>query len=253
MEKESRAFIDEVLHNSTGTLAELLTADWTIVDPALATVYGVSSAGDGKRTSLAGVPRRGILNQGAFLSVFSSNNGSHPVFRGVAIMRRVACLPIPDPGALGIAVSVPQADPTKTTRARFAAHADNDQCAACHDAIDNFGFAFENFDGIGKVRTTENGASLDTQVTLAIGSDLDGTYADSTELLTAMAASDSVKVCLARQIFRSTAARSDATVANAENAFVETWKALPAEQQGRLADVLIAFVKSPTFIQRRIP
>ncbi len=117
MEKESRAFIDEVLHNSTGTLSELLTADWTVVDPALAAVYGVSSAGDGKRTSLASVKRRGILNQGAFLSVFASNNGSHPVFRGVAIMRRIACLAIPDPGALGIAVAVPQADATKTTRA----------------------------------------------------------------------------------------------------------------------------------------
>jgi hypothetical protein len=253
MEKESRAFIDEVLHNSTGTLSELLTADWTVVDPALAAVYGVSSAGDGKRTSLASVNRRGILNQGAFLSVFASNNGTHPVFRGVAIMRRIACLPIPDPGALGIAVSVPQADPTKTTRARFAAHAANDQCATCHDAIDNFGFAFESFDGIGKTRTSENGSPVETQVTLAIGSDLDGTYAGSTELLTAMANSDSVKTCLARQIFRSTAARSDASVLDAENAFVETWKTLPAEQQGRLADVLVAFVKSPTFIQRRIP
>jgi hypothetical protein len=253
MEKESRAFIDEVLHNSSGTLAELLTADWTVVDPALASVYGVSSAGDGKRTSLAGVKRRGILNQGAFLSVFASNGGSHPVFRGVAIMRRIACLTIPDPGALGIAVSVPQADPTKTTRARFAAHAANEQCAGCHNAIDKFGFALENFDGIGKERMTENGSAVETDVTLAIGSDLDGTYASSSELLTAMANSDSVKTCLARQIFRSTAARSDASVADAENAFVETWKALPAEQQGRLADVLVAFVKSPTFIRRRIP
>jgi hypothetical protein len=253
MEKESRAFIDEVLHNSTGTLAELLSADWTVVEPALAAIYGVSSAGDGKRTSLASVKRRGILNQGAFLSVFASNSGSHPVFRGVAIMRRIACLATLDPGALGIAVSFPQADATKTTRARFAAHASDAQCAGCHNAIDNFGFALENFDGIGKERTTENGSPVETQVTLAVGSDLDGTYADSTELLTAMANSDSVKSCLARQIFRSTAARSDASVLDAENAFVLTWKALPAEQQGRLADVLVAFVKSPTFIRRRIP
>jgi hypothetical protein len=47
--------------------------------------------------------------------------------------------------------------------------------------------------------------------------------------------------------------RSDASIADAENAFVETWKALPVEQQGRLADVLVAFVKSPTFVQRRTP
>lgn len=253
MEAESRAFIEEVLHNSTGTLQELLTADWTIADPSLAAVYGVSPGGPGQRTSLANVRRRGILNQGAFLSVFASNNGSHPVFRGVAILRRIACVDVPDPGAQGIVVSFPAADTTKTTRDRFEQHALDPGCANCHKAIDNVGFAFEAFDGMGKTRSVENGLSVDSQVTLGLGSDLDGTYADSVELLNAFSGSESVKSCLARQIFRSTAARSDASVADAEEAFVETWKQLPIEQQGRLADVLVAFVKSPTFIQRRTP
>jgi hypothetical protein len=253
MENESRAFIDEVLWRSNGTLADLLTADWTIADAPLAAVYGVSSAGEGQRTSLAGTGRRGILNQGAFLSVFATNNGSHPVFRGVALMRRIACLPVPDPGALGIVVSFPAADTSKTTRARFEAHAMDTGCAACHATIDNLGFALENFDGMGKWRTEENGLPVDTKVTLATGSDLDGTYADSAALMNALANSDSVKACLARQLFRSTAARSDASVKDAEDGFVETWKQLPAEQQGRLKDVLLAFVKTPTFVQRRTP
>jgi hypothetical protein len=253
MENESRAFIEEVLWGPKPTLEELLTADWTIVDAPLAETYGVTSAGDGQRTSLALTGRRGILNQGAFLSVFASNNGSHPVFRGVAMMRRIACLSIPDPGALGIVVSFPAADTSKTTRARFEAHAMDTGCAGCHAMIDNFGFAFENFDGMGKWRTTENGMPIDTQVTLVTGSDFDGTYADSAKLMNAIAQSSDVKACLARQLFRSTAARSDASVKDAEDAFVETWKQLPADQQGRLADVLLAFVKTPTFVQRRTP
>lgn len=251
MEAESAAFIDEVLTNSTGTLAELLTADWTIVDAPLATVYGVTSAGAGRKTMLTGAKRRGILNQGAFLSVYANTNSSHPVFRGVAIMRRIACLPIHDPGALGIVVSFPAADSTKTTRARFEAHAQSDQCASCHATIDPLGFAFENFDGMGKARTTENNLPINTSVTLATGSDLDGTYADSNALTAALAASDSVKACLARQIFHSTAARSDSTIAGVENAFLEVWRQLPAAQQGRLPDVLVAFVRSPQFVQRR--
>ena len=89
MEQESRDFIEEVLVRSSGTLTELLTADWTIADPALAVAYGVSPAGQGARTSLSSVKRRGILSQAAFLSVFATNGGSHPVFRGVALMRRV--------------------------------------------------------------------------------------------------------------------------------------------------------------------
>jgi hypothetical protein len=109
----------------------------------------------------------------------------------------------------------------------------------------------ENFDGMGMLRTTENGRSVDTRVTINTSSSIDGTYADSTELLGALARSDAVKTCLARQIFRSSAARSDASVVDAENAFVELWKKLPAAQQDRLVDVLIAFVKSPSFIERR--
>jgi hypothetical protein len=251
MERESLAFIDEVLHRSTGTLSELLTADWTIVDAPLAELYGVTWAGAGERTSLAGVARRGILNQGAFLSVFASNNGSHPVFRGVALMRRIACLDTPDPGALGIVVSFPAPDPNKTTRERFSAHASDEQCAGCHSAIDALGFSFENFDGIGRMRTMENERPVETSVTLETGSDIDGTYADSIELVGALARSDSVRTCLARQIFRTSAARSDASVAAAENAFVETWRSLPPASQERLADVVVAYVTTPSFVERR--
>lgn len=253
LEDESRAFIDEVLNHSTGTLSELLTADWTMADASVAAFYGVPWAGAGKRSSLASVKRRGILNQGAFLSVFATNGGSHPVFRGVALMRRIACLTTPDPGALGIVVSVPAADPQKTTRERFQVHTTDPGCAGCHTSIDAFGFAFENFDGIGQLRTTENGRPIDTSVTLGTGSDIDGAYADSTDLLGALSRSDAVRACLARQIFRSSAARSDASVSDAEESFVNVWKQLPAAQQDRLADVLVAFAKSPSFIRRRTP
>lgn len=255
MEKESRAFIEEVLFNGSGTLSELLTADWTIADAPLAALYGATVPGDGKRISLAGLGRHGILNQAAFLSVFASNNGSHPVFRGVAIMRRIACLTIPDPGALGIVVSFPATDASKTTRERFEQHALNPQCATCHATIDNLGFAFESFDGMGRWHADgkENGLPIDSAVSLSTGSDLDGAYASSAELLDALARSTSVKQCLARQLFRSTAARSDASVKDAEDGFVEVWKQLPVDQQDHLAEVLVAFVKSPTFIQRRVP
>ena len=168
-------------------------------------------------------------------------------------MRRIACLDTPDPGALGIVVSFPAADPEKTTRERFEVHTTDAACAGCHSTIDAFGFAMENFDGIGKLRTTENAKPVDTSVVLATGSDLDGSYADSSELLAVLARSDSVKACLARQIFRSSAARSNESVIAAENEFVKTWNALPVEQQDRLSEVVVAYVKSPSFIERRTP
>lgn len=251
MEDESRAFIEEVLYESSGTLTELLTADWTIADEALSAVYGMTTAGAAERTSLAGTNRRGILNQGAFLSVFASNNGSHPVFRGVAIMRRVACLETPDPGALGIVVTFPPSDATKTTRGRFEDHARDAACATCHTTIDALGFSMENFDGMGRLRTTENELPIDTTVTVTANTDFDGVYADSAELLAALASSTRVKACLARQIFRSSAGRSDDSTHVVEDAFVDVWQQLPTDRRDRLADVLVAFVASPLFVERR--
>ena len=104
---------------------------------------------------------------------------------------------------------------------------------------------------VGKLRDVENQRPVDTAVTLASGTELDGSYADSAELIQALARSNAVKTCLARQIFRSSAARSDDSVAGAESAFVDFWQQLPPERQDHLADVLVAFVKSPSFIERR--
>jgi hypothetical protein len=250
MEQESHAFIEEVL-NSSGTLTELLGADWTVADEALSRVYGIPTRGVAARTSLAPTTRRGILNQGAFLSVFATSSGSHPVFRGVSILRRVLCMETPDPGALGLVVNFPAADPSATTRQRFETHAVDAGCATCHSIIDPLGFAFEDLDGMGRHRTTENGLPIDASVTISLGADFDGSYPNSSELVSAMARSTQVKRCFARQLFRTTAARSDSSVRAAEDAFVEVWEQLDTMARDRLVDVIVAYVQSPLFVERR--
>lgn len=47
----------------------------------------------------------------------------------------------------------------KTIRGQLAAHSTNATCAACHRKIDPLGFAFENYDAIGRWRTHEDTAS----------------------------------------------------------------------------------------------
>jgi hypothetical protein len=49
-----------------------------------------------------------------------------------------------------------------TMRERFAAHREREDCAACHNQIDPFGFALENYDPAGVWRTRyENGRNVD--------------------------------------------------------------------------------------------
>jgi hypothetical protein len=180
----------------------------------------------------------------------------------VALMRRIACMPLGSPTELNIAVTPPMPDPSKTTRDRFAAHVSDPLCAGCHDSIDSLGFAFEKYDGMGNLRPlaggvpTENGHPVDPSTTLGDKADeqktdFDGTYADSDALAMALAKSAQVRTCFARQLFRSSAGRSDNLARGSEDAFVTFWNQLPSDQQGNVVETLVAYVKNPTFTQRR--
>jgi hypothetical protein len=232
-------------------LNQLLSADWTVASQPLAALYGATDAGGGRVST----PNRlGILNQSAFLSVFAHASESAPVLRGVAVMRRVACVDVGDPVALKISVVPPAPDPTKTTRQRFAAHAVTG-CSSCHAAIDNFGFAFEGFDGMGKSRTMDNGSPVDSSVVVT-GTDFDGSYADSNALAKAMSTSSQVRECFARHLFRALAATSAPELRPSEDDFVKYWHDGLTSAGSPIADVKIintisAFIENPSFAYRR--
>jgi hypothetical protein len=294
MDDETTSFINEVLQKKTGTVNELLGANWTIINPtSTVTASAISSyyskfygvTGSSGETSLAGAKggaRVGILNQGAFSAVYAHASTSAPVLRGVAIMRRIACIPVPDPSTLNITVPPPPPpDSTnpETTRALFNVHGTTSGCARCHDSIDAFGFTFEGYDGMGEYRTidadskgavhlgTEKVASsrsqviggyeylpIDTTTTVSeTGSDLDQAYASSNALATVLASSPTVAGCAPMQLFRGSTGRSDATGAltASEMAFQSIWSQLSADKQGNIAEILIAYIRSPLFAQRR--
>ena len=241
-----------------GSLAELLAGGWSMLNAPLAKVYGVTAPGaDDKKFVRVDLPGRlGILNQGAFLSVFAHAHETAPVLRGVAVMRRVACFDVGDPVSLTTAVVPPAPDPSKTTRERFAVHGAS-SCAACHDNIDNFGFAFEGFDGMGAVRpgNMDNGKPVDSHVAIA-GTDFDGSYADSNALVKAMSTSKQVRDCFARHIFRALAATSAPDLKPSEDDFVKYWaNTLEPDGSGKLdakiIGTLTAFLTNPSFAYRR--
>ncbi len=240
MDQETKTFVESVTYGANGTVGELLGTDATTADSALTGFYGSH-------------PRRGILNQAAFLSVYAHASESAPVLRGVSSLRRVVCFEIGSPTELNINVVPPLPDPSKTTRQRFDVHATDAACAMCHGAIDSFGFAFEHFDGMGAYRDTDSNLPVDSSVTVALGGDLDGSYASSNELATALAKSPTVKACFARHMFHASAGSSGEAVSAAEESFVTFWQTLPEAAQGNIVETLVAFAKSSLFAQRRVP
>jgi hypothetical protein len=62
----------------------------------------------------------------------------------------------------------------QTMRQRMEEHRANPACASCHRMMDPIGLALENFDGIGRWRTTEGGQPVDASGQLVDGSKVDG-------------------------------------------------------------------------------
>jgi len=255
MVTESSDFVRAVAFESTGNVAELFGADWTVNSGPLS-LY--RTAGDGPVAGSTRITDRvGILNQAAFLATYANAHESHPIFRGVALARRVACLPLDSPASFDLTVVPPVPDKAQTTRERFSVHPADSICAGCHDIIDPFGFAFEHFDGMGAYRAQENGKDVDSSVVVNIEAEYDGTladydgsYADSNALATALSESTVVRECMARFMFRAAAATGDSAATPGEAEFIDFWRSLPAAAQGNLVETLIAYVKSPGFALR---
>jgi hypothetical protein len=249
MAQETTEFIQVLVAEKGGSLGQLLGGDFTLANRELAQIYGVSAPGDAF-TQIAVPNRRGILQQGAFLSVYAHANETAPVLRGVAVLRRVVCNDPGDPVSLVGAVVPPVPDLTKTTRERFAVHAKDALCASCHTRIDSFGFAFEGLDGMGKLREFDNHLKIDTSVVVA-GTDFDGSYADSNALVQAMATSAQVRECFARHVFRGMAGSSAPEVSASEDDFVKYWHTTPDADDVDIVRTLGTYIASPGFPYRR--
>ncbi len=179
------AMFDEVIA-SGGSTQVLLTQSHPIGDP-LRAQYG------------GGPPIQGVMMHPAFLATLGGFENSNPVARGLFVLTNLLCAPPPPPPP-GIPRAPGETSPTNTTRAKFAAHSAG-SCQACHKAIDGIGFGFEEFDGAGQFRQTENGQPVDASGLLPLeGHDV--RYDGVAELTARLASSQQVADCFAKHVVR---------------------------------------------------
>ncbi|MGC4086941.1 MAG: DUF1588 domain-containing protein [Polyangiaceae bacterium] len=246
LQADSDAFIDRAMIANQGSLATLLSGGLENVPAPLRALYGLAPDQPGSVAELAALGRVGILQQPSFLAATAHEDNSGPVLRGVTVLRRLLCRELPAPSELGIELTFPAPDPSSTTRERYAAHARDAACAACHRAIDGVGFSFENFDAEGRLRQTEAGKPIDSSGSIRLGG-ADVALSDSVALSRALSHDAEAEACLARQVFRFASGRRDAS---AEQAFVD---GLAARERGSILELFVAFVKRPHFVWRRQP
>jgi hypothetical protein len=250
MRREFDELVQRVVLEGDGRLGTLLTAPVGYVDAALAKLYGVPApmGGGVARVSLEGKARAGLFTQGAFLSMHASNVDSDPIRRGKVMFSQVLCGTMPPPPP-----EIPEprkASPTLTTRERYAEHGKAACARACHALLDPLGFAFENYDAVGAYRTMEAGKPVDATGEVIFPTGGARPFKDALELMSILAKSPEVHACVARQLFRFTAGRQETEQDEPSLAMAtETF----ARADGDLRELLVALVRSPAFLHRKIP
>lgn len=155
---ETTGYFSEVFSKNL-PLREFLVSDWTMLNPRLAMHYGLPrpAATDLQRVQLRPEDHRGgLLTQASILSLTSDGTRHRPVHRGVWVSEAIfGRTPPPPPPNVEPLAPTPSNLPKATIRQQLEAHATHATCASCHQKIDPLGFAFDNFDAIGRWRTNE--------------------------------------------------------------------------------------------------
>lgn len=176
LRRETELFFESIVTEDRSVL-DLLKADYTYLNERLAKHYGMSGiyGSHFRKVSLTPDTRRGgLLRHGSILSVTSYATRTSPVIRGHWILGNLLGAPPPPPPPNVPALEEKTISSGLSVRERLAEHRANPSCASCHDVMDPVGFALENFDAVGRWRTSENGQPVDASGGLPDGSEFVG-------------------------------------------------------------------------------
>jgi Protein of unknown function (DUF1588)/Protein of unknown function (DUF1592) len=188
--EETRAFLNHHLSRAAPTLKDLTQSTQSFV----------SDAGGMKVVDLDPAQRLGIFTLPGVIASHSGPTTTRLVKRGVFFTRKVMCLPLGQPPA-SVDTTIP-ASATGTERQKIESVTQAGTCTACHAFINPFGFMQENYDAIGRWRTTDQGLPIDASISVSFLDE--GPMATTTpvDALKGFTGSMRFKQCFVRQLFR---------------------------------------------------
>jgi len=250
--EEVERFIEYVVLEDDGRLSTLLTAPYSFLNADLAAFYGEDVVGPAptgaafEKVSMDPERRAGLVTQGALMAVHAEGNQSSPVFRGKFVREQLLCQTLPLPPA-NLVIEPPDLDPSKTTREQFEEIGANPDCASCHALMNPIGFGFENFDGIGLWRDTQNGKPIDSTGEITATESLDGTFAGPVDLAGKLGNSPEIASCVSSQWFRFAYNR---TVTPEDSCNLEVVNEAFAASGYDIRELIVALTQTETFLHR---
>lgn len=177
MKREVARYFETIVKEDR-SLLELLDSDYVVINQRMANFYGVPNADAIDGFMIMNRPNKnygGLLGMSGLMTVTSSPTRTSPVKRGVWMLEKMLGEHLPPPP-----MNVPEL-PAKvgeegggSLREELARHRADKSCASCHDKIDDFGFALENFSPIGKWRESTASLPIESTVTMPNGKTYNG-------------------------------------------------------------------------------
>jgi hypothetical protein len=244
--QETELFFGSIVREDRNVV-DLLNADYSFVDERLARHYGIPNVHGSqfRRVALTGDERRGLLGQGSILLVTSVATRTSPVARGKWILENLlgTAPPLPPPNVPPLKESAGQTQPA-SVRQRMEEHRTNPVCAACHKIMDPIGFSLENYDLVGKWRSTDGGVAIDASSQLVDGTKLDGPASLRQALLSR---SDVFVQTLTEKLLTYGVGRA---LKYYDMPAVRAITRDAAQQDNRFSALILGIVKSPPFQMR---
>ncbi len=160
--EEPLAFFQEVLAKNLPVTC-FLDSDFLMVNERLAKHYGIKEVTGSEFRPVAVGPdlhRGGVLGMAGLLTLLADGTRTLPVRRAAWVRGQLLDdPPLPPPPNAG-AIQPNAAGKNLTVRERLERHRNEPNCASCHDKLDPYGLALENYDAIGAWRTKQNGENL---------------------------------------------------------------------------------------------
>ncbi len=158
-QQEPYAFFSEVL-NKNLSITSFLNSDFLVINERLAKHYeieGVSGPEFRKVAITLEHHRGGVLGMAGLMTFLSDGTRTLPMKRGSWVLREffneLPNNPPPNAGEIQPNTS----GKNLTVRQRLELHRNDAICASCHQKIDPYGLALENYDAIGQWREKANG------------------------------------------------------------------------------------------------
>jgi hypothetical protein len=186
-------FLEDVMWNGGSDYRNLLLANYLFVNNRLASFYGLNTNSDTQATpdtsekqkagggdsnkvdsqdnaknsadefvkvNFGAGQRCGVLTHPYLLSQFSYQKMTSPIHRGVFLTRNIVGRSLKPPP---MAMTFKDADfaPNLTMREKVAQLTQPQACQSCHSVINPLGFSLEQFDAVGRFRTSEHDRPID--------------------------------------------------------------------------------------------